>query len=148
MVKVKCQQSLEKNGKRDSAIKQFEKEIETNPHHFNAQLMLGRLYGENGSVEESITAFKAALSIKSQDPLVWNGLGYSYYLKKDYNEAIDLYEKALSMSPEIALIHYNKALAHYANSQFQQAIVHYDKAAALGYPGSPQFQKALAQHRK
>jgi tetratricopeptide (TPR) repeat protein len=139
---------LEKTGEKYGAIKQFEREIETDPYHFNAQLMLGRLYGANGSVEESITAFKAALAVKPQDPLVWNDLGYSYYLKKDYGQALELYEKALSMSSETAVIHYNKALAHYANSQFQQAIVHYDKAAALGYPGSPQFQKALAQHRK
>ncbi|MFH1215178.1 MAG: tetratricopeptide repeat protein [Pseudomonadota bacterium] len=137
-----------RQGSIDKAEEHLKEALIVDPAFFQALNSLGQIYGKSGRLDEALAKFKEAVEIKPTDADAWNDLGYTYYLKKEHRDAVNQYEKALNIAPGNGLCHYNKALVHFALQEFDRAIHHADMAKNCGYPGNPQFHKALAPHRK
>ena len=69
-------------------------------------------------------------------------MGYSYYLKKNYDEAIKNLEPALALRKNSPLTLYHIGLVYLAKSQYEQANTHLQKALIL-YQNSPQERSVL-----
>jgi tetratricopeptide (TPR) repeat protein len=125
------------------AIENLKKTIELNPGLVPAYEMLGISLSREGKPEDAIGIFKQGIAVDETHDSLFNSLGYTYYLTKQYDQAMTAYDRALTLNPEFALCHYNKALAHYALEQFSLAEHHLKTASSLGYEGAPAFHRAV-----
>ncbi len=136
-----ARQVMDKDNSR--AIENFKKTIALNPGLLPAYEMLGVCLSKTGQREEAIGVFKQGIAIDRNKDSIFNSLGYTYYLEKQYDQAVTEYGRALALNSDFALCHYNKALAHYALGQFSLAKQHLKAATALGYKGAPAFRQAV-----
>lgn len=73
----------------------------------DVQMGLGVLFYANEDFDKTIDCFKAALSIKPNDPVLWNRLGASLANLNRSEEAVDAYFKALELKPTFVRARYN-----------------------------------------
>ena len=62
---------------------------------------------------------------------IWNSLGLSYYVKKDYPKAIFYYEKAVKVEPEFTHALYSLARIYVINKDFEKANLYFDKVLKI-----------------
>jgi len=86
------------------AIKNLRKTIELNPGLVPAYEMLGVSLSRDGKREEAIGIFKQGISIDGNRDSLFNSLGYTYYLEKEYDQAVKEYGQALTLNPDFAII--------------------------------------------
>lgn len=73
----------------------------------DVQLGLGVLFYANEDFDKTIDCFKAALSIRPEDPVLWNRLGASLANSNRSEEAVNAYFKALELKPTFVRARYN-----------------------------------------
>lgn len=73
----------------------------------DVQMGLGVLFYANEDFDKTIDCFKAALSIKPNDPVLWNRLGASLANLNRSEEAVNAYFKALELKPTFVRARYN-----------------------------------------
>lgn len=73
----------------------------------DVQMGLGVLFYANEEFDKTIDCFKAALSIRPDDPVLWNRLGASLANSNRSEEAVDAYFKALQLKPTFVRARYN-----------------------------------------
>lgn len=77
----------------------------------DVQLGLGILFYANEDYDKTIDCFKAALTVKPDDELMWNRLGASLANSNRSEEAIQAYHRALQLKPSFVRARYNLAVS-------------------------------------
>lgn len=90
----------------------------------DVQLGLGVLFYANEDYEKTIDCFKAALSIRPDDPVLWNRLGASLANSNRSEEAVDAYFKALELKPTFVRARYNLGVSCINIGCYKEAAEH------------------------
>ena len=78
----------------------------------DVQMGLGVLFYANEEFDKTIDCFKAALSIRPDDAILWNRLGASLANSNRSEEAVDAYFKALQLKPTFVRARYNLGVSY------------------------------------
>lgn len=122
-----------------------EKAVALAPDSFDAHSLLARIYARTGAMKKALAEFKAALAISPDDAETHGNIGYVYYLLKDLDTAISWHQKSLRLDPDAGLTHFNLSLAYFSKGNYALAATSWKQSKKLGFPDSPQYEKALQQ---
>ncbi|CAK7893145.1 peroxisomal targeting signal receptor [[Candida] anglica] len=106
----------------------FLKAAQLSPNQANmdpdVQMGLGVLFYANEDFDKTIDCFKAALTIKPDDPVLWNRLGASLANSSRSEEAVDAYFKALELKPTFVRARYNLGVSCINIGCYKEAAEH------------------------
>lgn len=106
----------------------FMKAAQLSPDHANmdpdVQMGLGVLFYANEDFDKTIDCFKAALSIKPDDAVLWNRLGASLANSNRSEEAVNAYFKALELKPTFVRARYNLGVSCINIGCYKEAAEH------------------------
>jgi len=104
---------------------------------------LGLVFLKLGLHENSVTAFKAAIKISSDDVESYNYLGKLFLDSNELIEALNNFEQALAIAPEHLDALFNKGVTHHLLRQSEEALSSYRKYIELN-PSDPNVKLNLA----
>lgn len=90
----------------------------------DVQMGLGVLFYANEEFDKTIDCFKAALSIRPDDAVLWNRLGASLANSNRSEEAVDAYFKALQLKPTFVRARYNLGVSCINIGCYKEAAEH------------------------
>ncbi|GEQ66476.1 hypothetical protein JCM33374_g139 [Metschnikowia sp. JCM 33374] len=90
----------------------------------DVQMGLGVLFYAQEDFDKTIDCFKAALSIRPDDPLLWNRLGASLANSNRSEDAVDAYFKALELKPTFVRARYNLGVSCINIGCYKEAAEH------------------------
>lgn len=90
----------------------------------DVQMGLGVLFYANEDFDKTIDCFKAALSIKPDDAVLWNRLGASLANSNRSEEAVNAYFKALELKPTFVRARYNLGVSCINIGCYKEAAEH------------------------
>lgn len=90
----------------------------------DVQMGLGVLFYANEDFDKTIDCFKAALSIKPGDAVLWNRLGASLANSSRSEEAVSAYFKALELKPSFVRARYNLGVSCINIGCYKEAAEH------------------------
>ncbi|ODV77701.1 peroxisomal targeting signal receptor [Suhomyces tanzawaensis NRRL Y-17324] len=106
----------------------FIKAAQLSPNQANmdadVQMGLGVLFYANEDFDKTIDCFKAALTIRPDDAVLWNRLGASLANSNRSEEAVDAYFKALSLKPTFVRARYNLGVSCINIGCYKEAAEH------------------------
>jgi len=93
-----------KLGRKDEALQQYQKLLESNPANAWWNFQSGYLYAEKQDYEAAATAYEKAIAGRGQLPenavaSAWNNLGGAYFRLCRKDEAIAAFKKAAALNP-------------------------------------------------
>ena len=92
---------------------------------------MGVVFKEQGRIDETIKAYKKALSIKPDYAEAYNNMGNALKEQGKLDEAIKAYKKALSIKPDYPEAYYNMGTALNEQGKLDEAIKAYKKALSI-----------------
>ncbi|AFY73828.1 putative O-linked N-acetylglucosamine transferase, SPINDLY family [Synechococcus sp. PCC 7502] len=101
------------------------------PHHIDANHLLGVLAHQVGNYDVAIAYIETAIKLNPRNPDFYGNLGEAYRLSGKFTEAIASFQKALKLQPHNGKTHYNLGNALQAQGNLEQAISHYQRAIDL-----------------
>ena len=87
----------------------YERAIDIDPHHVDAQVNLGRILHEGGAPLAAEKHYRAALEIEPDHSVAIFNLGVALEDLGRLTEAIKMYQKAIALEPDNYDAHYNLA---------------------------------------
>lgn len=129
-----------------SASEYLHKAVEIDPDYLPAYYNLSGIYTAQRAYQKALEYDQQAMQIDENDPLVRNGIGWSYYNlateNNSYNQSqLEIsaghFKKALSLDPEFAIGHNNLGLIYKALNQYQDALSAFQTAIDL----DPKYKK-------
>jgi tetratricopeptide (TPR) repeat protein len=117
----------------DQARSAYERAVELDPTHADAQVNLGRLLHQRGMVAEAAERYRLAL-LHARHPTAAFNLGIALEDMRCTTEAVQAYRSALSMDPTLADAHYNLSRIYEANGDLITAIQHLKAYRSLRRP--------------
>lgn len=129
----------------------FIKAAQLSPNQANmdpdVQMGLGVLFYANEDFDKTIDCFRAALSIKPDDPVLWNRLGASLANSNRSEEAVEAYFKALELKPTFVRARYNLGVSCINIGCYKEAAEHLLSGLAMhqveGVPDDPSGSSTL-----
>lgn len=101
---------LEREGRFDEAVEQYQKALRLKPDFVAARNRLGITLNKLGRHREATDQFLRAVELRPEEAYLHNNLGFSLYLEGSYPEALTELEKALQLTPDFARARMNYAL--------------------------------------
>ncbi|GAA5911617.1 hypothetical protein JCM6882_008055 [Rhodosporidiobolus microsporus] len=90
----------------------------------DVQIALGVLFNTSEEYEKAGDCFGAALSVRPDDPLLFNRLGATYANSGKTDTAVQYYLAALDLDPGYVRARYNLAVASMNLGQYEEAVQH------------------------
>jgi tetratricopeptide (TPR) repeat protein len=130
---------LNKRGKFDEVVSLLE------PHKGNSKNdsalffnELGISYRNKNKLDESIQAYRKALSLDPENPVVMKNLADVLFLKKEYAQAVEMCQKALKSNPRFHQVRSTLGLAYYRLERYPEALEEFETVLKL----NPQDEQA------
>ena len=117
----------------DQARTAYERAVELDPTHADAQVNLGRLLHKRGMVAEAAERYRIALLHARHATASFN-LGIALEDMNCMTEAVQAYRSALAMDPSLADAHYNLSRIYESNGDLISAIQHLKAYRGLRRP--------------
>src|SRR6266403_1330244 len=130
-----------------SSMTLFEHAVEVIPDNYVAQLSLGNALAEQGTLDDAIAHYSAALRVKPDLAKAHGNLGVILARQGKLEEAVAQYAEALRLNPDLPETHNNLGAALAAQGKIDLAIAHYSEALRLDpdHPGARfNLSRALA----
>jgi Flp pilus assembly protein TadD len=83
---------------------------------------LGRLFFEQGDLDQAVVQFREALSVDPQSPPAHRFLGKALMKKGEAHQAVSAYRRAVQLRPQDAVLRYELAQALEADGQRPDAV--------------------------
>ena len=130
---------LNKRGKFDEVVSLLEPH-KGNPKNDSALFFneLGVSYRNKNKLDESIQAYRRALSLDPENPVVMKNLADAFFLKKEYSQAVEMCQKALKSNPRFHQVRSTLGLAYYRLGKFPEALEEFEAVLKL----NPQDEQA------
>ncbi|MGQ9630681.1 MAG: tetratricopeptide repeat protein [bacterium] len=122
---------MKREGDTKGALSAFQKAVDLDPDHAEAQTQLGFLYYEAGELKRAISAFQQAARVERDSPLAHFNLGSAYLYNGDFELAIKELQEALALEPRSVEAHNNLGLAYAALEKFYEAVREYQEAIEI-----------------
>lgn len=117
---------------RDLALDMMKQVIALNSSNATALNYVGYSYAEKGeNLDEAEKLIQKALSVKPEDGMIMDSLGWVYFQKKEYAKALEWLERAVQKSPKEPTILEHAADAHLQLSNKVRARMYYEKSLVL-----------------
>ena len=123
--------ALQRLGRTDEAIDQYEQAIRIRPDDAEALNNQGAAYGALGRIDEAIEKYKQAIGINPDYADAYNGLGAAYGQLGRSAEAMDAFKQAIRIDPDNADAHYDLGLELYKLGRSDEAIEEYKQAIGI-----------------
>ena len=123
--------SLSRQGKKEEAIRAYDKAIELNPDSTEAYNNKGNALRDLGKNVEAIRVYDKAIELNPDNVAAYNGKGNALCDLGRKEEGIRAFDKSIELKPDNAIVYYNKGLALQALGKNVEAIRVYDKAIEL-----------------
>jgi len=120
--------ALQRAGRIQEAIGQYEQALEIDPSLTDAHNNLGNLLEQTGKLTDAIGQYEQALRINPDYVPAQNNLGNALLETGRVGEAIDHFQQALLIKPDFAEAHYNLGVALWQVGRVQEAIGHWEEA--------------------
>jgi tetratricopeptide (TPR) repeat protein len=121
--------ALQRQGKIDDAIVQFNRVISIDPKSATAYNSIGiALIGKataDGKLDDAILAYRQAIEADPLYPLSYNNLGLALSRQGHVDQAIAQYRLAIEVDPKYTYAHWNLAFALRSQRNFDGAIAEY-----------------------
>jgi tetratricopeptide (TPR) repeat protein len=139
---------LNKRGKFEQVISLLEPH-KGNPRNNSALFFneLGIAYRNKGKLYESIQAYRKALSLDPENPVVMKNLADAHFLQKDYSQTVELCQQALKSNPRFHQVRSTLGLAYYRLGKFPEALEEFEAVLKLN-PRDEQARKFREAIRK
>lgn len=108
----------------EAAQEAYEQALAADPAHAGAAANLGRLFHEDGRLDQAERVYRACLAACGSDALLHYNLGVLLEDTGRTDEAVHAYEHALADDASLADCHYNLARLHQAQGRPREAIRH------------------------
>jgi len=89
------------------------------------QCGLGVLFNISGEYDKAIDCFKCALTVKKDDPSLWNRLGATLANGSKSEEAVAAYRRALELNPGFIRTRYNLGIICVHLGVYREAVEHF-----------------------
>ncbi|BGP40597.1 hypothetical protein JCM10449v2_004559 [Rhodotorula kratochvilovae] len=90
----------------------------------DVQVALGVLFNSSEEYEKAGDCFEAALSVRPDDPLLFNRLGATYANSGKTDVAMQYYNAAIDLDPGYVRARFNLAVANMNTGQYEEAVHH------------------------
>jgi len=137
-----------KRGKFDEVVSRLEPH-KGNPKNDSALFFneLGIAYRNKNRLDESIQAYRKALSLDPENPVVMKNMADVFYLKKEYSLAVEMGQKALKSNPRFHQVRSTLGLAYYQLARYPEALEEFEAVLKLN-PQDEQARKFREAIRK
>ncbi|MSQ87581.1 MAG: tetratricopeptide repeat protein [Alphaproteobacteria bacterium] len=90
-----------------------------------------------GDMDKAAAAYRKAMALNPNVPLLYNNLGVVVYNQGKMDEAIALQKKAIALDPNMSIAHNNLGVVYNATSRQEDAVASFARAIALA-PNDPE----------
>lgn len=118
-------------GKLQKAKQLYQKILKVDPHHNDAQHMLGLVSHQSGDNETAIRLYNSALKDNQESPELFTNLGNALQSTEKYEEAISAFQQAIKLNPQFALALSNLGNALIKVEKTEEAIGRFQEAVNL-----------------
>jgi tetratricopeptide (TPR) repeat protein len=76
-------------------------------------------------------------------PLAYNGRGFIYVEKEEYDKAVSDFTKAIEINPNDGIAYRGRAMAYFGKKEYNKALEDEGSAESLGVAIDPKFSEKL-----
>ncbi|MCH2045374.1 MAG: tetratricopeptide repeat protein [Saprospiraceae bacterium] len=116
----------------DNAIRAYERTLEIDDRHFDANKNLGIIFYNDHNFSEAAILFETAYERRKNDRGLLYNLATAHYFAEDYTPAISLLEKYVALDTKNGSVYYYLAKACKAEGQSKKANKYFDLARKNG----------------
>ena len=123
--------ALQKQGRIDEAVRQFQQSIRLNPRYADPHNSLGIALDKQGRIDEAIRQYQEAIRLKPNYSEAHFNLGLVFGRKGQVDAAIGQFQAAIRLEPDDVEAHYNLGTAFDKKGQLDAAIGEFQAAIRL-----------------
>jgi cytochrome c-type biogenesis protein CcmH/NrfG len=108
-----------------------QKVVQTDPSQFDAWCLLGDVSRRLGDLEQSVSAYRNAIEIRTDQAEIRLELGNCYFMQNRLDDAVDCYQQAIRLRPSYPQAFTNLGSIYQERGQLERAISHHQQALRL-----------------
>ncbi len=128
----------------ETAEREFQKARELDDNYVPAHQWFALYLAAQGRMDDALKQMQFAQVIDPLSPSVHAGLGYMYYLARDYEQAVRQAQVALQLNPNFMVAHAVLGWSYVEQKKFPDAIRELETASQLS-GGVPVYRSALGR---